>query len=53
MAEATGVGRRKVLDALRIMQKEGRLQVRQAQRVGINGRPQPVPVYTILPKKKK
>jgi len=53
MVEATGVGRRKVLDALRVIQKEGRLQVRQAHRLGINGRAQPVPVYTILPKKAK
>lgn len=53
LAEATGVGRRRVLDALRAFQKEGRLQVRQAHRLGINGRAQPVPVYTILPKKKR
>jgi len=53
MAEATGVNRRKVLDALRVIQKEGRLQVRQAHRIGINGRAQPVPVYTILPRKKR
>jgi hypothetical protein len=53
MADATGVDRRKVLNALRVIHKEGRLQVRQAHRLGINGRAQPVPVYTILPKKKK
>lgn len=53
LADATGVHRRRVLQALRAFQKQNRLQVRQAHRLGINGRAQPVPVYTILPKKKR
>jgi len=52
MAEATGIAHKRVIMALRAMQKEGRLQVQYGKRLGIDGRLKPVPLYTILAKKK-
>lgn len=52
MAAATGVHRKRVLEALHALQSQGRLIVGQARRPTIAGKAMPIPVYTITKKRK-
>lgn len=49
LTESTGKGEDRVRKALRLLQREGRLETRLVQRTAIDGRPQAVPAYRFKP----
>lgn len=53
MVHRTGKSRLKVRMMLKLAQLEGRLVIGWADRPRIDGRPTPVPVYRVLPAKRK
>jgi DNA-binding IclR family transcriptional regulator len=49
MAEASGISKDRVRQALGTLQRRGRLVVHRVRRLDISGHPQLVPAYTIRP----
>lgn len=49
MAESAGIAPKRVLAALKVLHRAGRLQAHRVVRVGIDGRAAKVSAYTVLP----
>lgn len=52
LCEATGMKHVRVLAALKVFGKQGRLIVHRVHRAAIDGTLRPVPAYTVAPKKR-